>query len=614
MGLCKGGRSFGRFADMMNDGHFQMLRALYRHEETHFPDAMFAEVVYTPNTPQHRSGKPGNVAMCPSMRDLQIPVNVMAADDGPNVITLSDLVVGMHGDELRVFSASRGVEVIATQSHMLTSFTAPNAARFLLDVSGERCGGVPGLGFLAGLSVPYFPRLVRGRTVLRPAEWKLSPTQTTNLLAKTNEEFVDAVHEWRERYRVPRHVYTAVGDQRLLFDLDDPDSVDEFRREIDTSRRRAGNALTFVIQEMLPSFEEMWVTDSSGRRYASEFILPLSLGQIQPEPSTSDAGMPQTGVSGEPALQSHPVLSHRQRTVPVGDEWAFLKLYLAEELQDSVIAKARALADELFDRKLIDKWFFIRYADPERHLRLRFRAASEECSAEVLDRVVRWGRKMIAEGLVRDQELCGYTRELERYGGPEAMDAIESLFYADSMVTSDLLHVAAERHGAPLDIKGLCVVTLNELFRHWGMNDDKRYAFVENRTGGWQNNRASTYDRTLIRELLCSPDDGPVSPGADKVRRQIASIFDTYSGTISATSAYLSELDRAGRLHIPKEKVAESIAHMHVNRLAGLSGPAEAEIYVRWHYGLKAVRGWRAHQADRLAHGVSRPEGMRTSR
>lgn len=46
---------------------------------------------------------------------------------------------------------------------------------------------------------------------------------------------------------------------------------------------------------------------------------------------------------------------------------------------------------------------------------------------------------MIAAGKLHKSELFTYEREVERYGGPESMALIESLFMSDSKLISEIV-------------------------------------------------------------------------------------------------------------------------------------------------------------------------------
>src|SRR5262249_57327315 len=80
----------------------------------------------------------------------------------------------------------------------------------------------------------------------------------------------------------------------------------------------------------------------------------------------------------------------------------------------------------------IDGWFFIRYGEPEWHLRLRLHGRPERLHAQVLPVLQAAAAPLLGDGRLWRLQLDTYQREIERYGGPEGMLLAERLFHADS--------------------------------------------------------------------------------------------------------------------------------------------------------------------------------------
>ena len=98
--------------------------------------------------------------------------------------------------------------------------------------------------------------------------------------------------------------------------------------------------------------------------------------------------------------------------------------------------KARCLV--LFEKKIIDKWFFIRYTDPDNHLRIRFHLNDTESIGSVVLEFQKYIASFIETKQVWDIQLGTYKRELERYGKNTIADA-ETFFYRDSETVLGLI-------------------------------------------------------------------------------------------------------------------------------------------------------------------------------
>lgn len=60
------------------------------------------------------------------------------------------------------------------------------------------------------------------------------------------------------------------------------------------------------------------------------------------------------------------------RTFIPGSEWIYFKIYTGIKTADTILKnELYNFAREMKEKSLIDKWFFIRYTDPDFHIRLR---------------------------------------------------------------------------------------------------------------------------------------------------------------------------------------------------------------------------------------------------
>ena len=74
---------------------------------------------------------------------------------------------------------------------------------------------------------------------------------------------------------------------------------------------------------------------------------------------------------------------------------------------------------------LAEEWFFIRYSDPDSHLRLRFRGVPERLVGQLVPQVCSWAAELMSEELCLRFCIDTYYREVERYGGEAGAAAAE---------------------------------------------------------------------------------------------------------------------------------------------------------------------------------------------
>ncbi|MDR0939724.1 MAG: thiopeptide-type bacteriocin biosynthesis protein [Mediterranea sp.] len=115
-----------------------------------------------------------------------------------------------------------------------------------------------------------------------------------------------------------------------------------------------------------------------------------------------------------------------------GSEWVYFKIYAGSNTVDKLLVhEISQIIASLERRKLIEKWFFIRYADPDFHLRIRLQVLDRSMIGNVLQAFYGKLEKRISDKTVWKVQLDTYSRELERYK-KEFIELTEDLFCVDS--------------------------------------------------------------------------------------------------------------------------------------------------------------------------------------
>lgn len=130
-----------------------------------------------------------------------------------------------------------------------------------------------------------------------------------------------------------------------------------------------------------------------------------------------------------------------QREFIVGSKWLYFKIYCGVKTSNII------LRDYLFEKinflkenNCIEKWFFIRYNDPEAHIRLRFLLSENSNLNEVIQILNETFNVLQNQNLIWKIQTDTYVRELERYG-PSTYKLTETVFEADSAMILDYLQL-----------------------------------------------------------------------------------------------------------------------------------------------------------------------------
>ncbi|MGW0449983.1 thiopeptide-type bacteriocin biosynthesis protein, partial [Streptosporangium sandarakinum] len=327
---------------------------------------------------------------------------------GPEAIPAADVLIVSDGARLHAWSARLGRRLTPLLFSRLTSSFLPPAAR-LLRLIGEH--GRPWHDWDWGAldALPYQPRIRYGATIVAPARWRLPAALIA--AAPSVARWEKALEVWRTEGPCPpdRVVVTAAGDRRLPLDLEHPEDRQLLRRYV-----RRG--LTAVTEQPGGPAAVRAVAAGPDGHHAVEVVIPLTYHRPPARPQAQLA-------------PARPRAAHLH--LP-GGSWLSCVLPAAPAQHDDLLTALSRWLPQVSD--LVDRWFFLRYDDPQHgpHLRVRFHGRPHALGGQVLPALSAWARDMITQRLLGDLTLASYDPEIERYGGPEVIGHAEAVFSADS--------------------------------------------------------------------------------------------------------------------------------------------------------------------------------------
>ncbi|WP_264550578.1 thiopeptide-type bacteriocin biosynthesis protein [Flavobacterium sp. N2038] len=130
-----------------------------------------------------------------------------------------------------------------------------------------------------------------------------------------------------------------------------------------------------------------------------------------------------------------------QRNFITGDNWLYYKIYTGTKTADFILVEIiNAVANDLIQENIIDKWFFIRYSDPKHHLRVRFHCIDKSNLEIIMSKLLPYFNDLANQDLIWKVQTDTYQRELERYG-ENTIELSESLFFHDSILIVNALEI-----------------------------------------------------------------------------------------------------------------------------------------------------------------------------
>ena len=165
-----------------------------------------------------------------------------------------------------------------------------------------------------------------------------------------------------------------------------------------------------------------------------------------------------------------------QRSFIPGSRWLYIKLYTGEKTADNILTKAIApILKELQKELAIEKWFFIRYSDPDFHLRIRLLVIDTQYIGSILHLLYKKLNEWNDDRLLWKVQLDTHNRELERYG-KHLIEEAESVFYADSEC---VLSIIKKLNGNEQYRWMIALKLIDTLLSDFNLNFEKKRKLIE---------------------------------------------------------------------------------------------------------------------------------------
>ena len=251
-----------------------------------------------------------------------------------------------------------------------------------------------------------------------------------------------------------------------------------------------------------------------------------------------------------------------------GSEWVYFKLYTGTKTADSLLKnEVYGYVNGLIQDCVIDKWFFIRYIDPDFHIRLRLHLNEARDFSCIFNRFFEALQPVMNAGLVWNIQCDTYKREMERYGY-NTISFIEDLFFIDSEHIIRLLQRLDNDRSEQLRWKTALVLIDNflsafsfelpqrrELLKTLAESFKKEFGFTHHHTTKQLNNKYRTC-RKDIENTLRWENEVEETIDIIKVRKL----------TTLPIAEKLIDMKKNGELQVPLNSLLTSLIHMTVNR------------------------------------------------
>jgi class I lanthipeptide synthase len=358
--------------------------------------ALLAEIMVTP-----RAGNASGLVVPTGWADVGIDLG--AASPYACTLRWTDIGIGTDGQRFTVWA--EGSQIVPVLFARTNPALLPPAARFLrlAGRSGTRPWATWTWKHLA--SMPFQPAVSYHNVLLAPARWTL-PAPVIAAASDTGR-WENELDRWRTTTTPALGERVEVDDRDLRLPLDLTHPLD---RQL--LRRYVRRGVTAVSDPLGGPGAQQTVLRGPDGGHLLECVIPLA----RIEPFTA---------APPPARQRRP----RSGLHLPGGAWLSIAIPCQPHRQDRLITSLAELAGAL-----ACPWFWLRYQNDAHgpHLRARFQTQQAARPQALLAALTSWAGTVHRSGMSGPLVIEPYDQEIERYGGPQAIEPAEHVFVTDS--------------------------------------------------------------------------------------------------------------------------------------------------------------------------------------
>jgi thiopeptide-type bacteriocin biosynthesis protein len=259
--------------------------------------------------------------------------------------------------------------------------------------------------------------------------------------------------------------------------------------------------------------------------------------------------------------------NNRQREFIIGDNWLYYKVYSGEKTSEYILEDIiLPLTEDLLNKDIIQKWFFIRYQDPDNHIRLRLFCKDKLNVGNVINAFQPLFTELINNGLVWSIQTDTYRRELERYGN-ETIEIFETLFFLESKIITKFLKInkGTDREKTRW-LFGLKM--LDKILESFNLDLNEKISLIEKMKTSFDGEFGmNRFLKKQIDDKFRLDKDIIISFVEDNTNSDFEELILFYVKNISPIILELLMLKKSNKIEVNFDNLIFSYLHMSMNRL-----------------------------------------------
>jgi len=256
------------------------------------------------------------------------------------------------------------------------------------------------------------------------------------------------------------------------------------------------------------------------------------------------------------------------KTFIPGSEWLYLKLYTGTKTADAILKNyLSGYVREMMENGVVDKWFFIRYADPDFHIRLRLHLKVTRNFTFVLNRFFEFVQPLVDVGSVWNVQCDAYQREMVRYG-VNSISFVEDIFFIDSEFILKLLPLLNEENPEQHRWK-LSLVLIDSLLSAFSYELPQRKDLLNATADGFKKEFGFTrhnVTKQLNDKYRVNRKDIENTMHWDNETTETMDVIKARRQALFPVAEKLTVMEKSGALNVPIKSLLTSLIHMTMNR------------------------------------------------
>lgn len=531
VGANNGVSHYNRFYRILPDKVKISLNEFYAKTKRKYGDILVIDAKELPG-----NGRTSNV-VCGNINYDSILLMGLYGGEHTTSIDLNDIVIGYDRKHDILYSKSlkynKAIKIVS--DNMLNSMSNNIYIRFLRDMA--HAYEAHPLGFFNYLkkNYVYIPQIRYNQVVLQPETWNLN---LNTISALTEEKFMSEFKSIKEEFKIPLYVNMILGDQIVTLNTINIYCLKYIYREF-----KKMNSVKLTKCEY-QHYEDIWLKQSE-ESFNSEFIFTFC----------SNLNF---DINFDMKKKFSSFLDNNRVCYPGVDNWIYFKLYINKNKCVQTITELSSLITKLFAKNYISNAFYIQYFDNNYQYHLRFRIqVTENNYYKAFETVIDWIKDYSKNTFFKKYSIDTYEREIERYGGNEAIENAENVFTADTLYTANLL---SYNYDEEYDETYLGFYSVYRLFADFFHNNNED---ISNFLDEVINRNEYKKDYRQVKKYFCNEMH---SPRLFNKYPLLNELINTRSNTVTEYKENILQLERDGKLSNSSRNIILSIVHMFCNR------------------------------------------------